>query len=551
MTIARFLSGATRRELWLMAALTLLAGIANAGLVVMINELAGVVALGDRPGPGAWLTFGGSFIVYYYGNMLALTRANVVIEGLLNRLRLDVVNTLRQSELLIADKQGRGSLYGMVSQETNHLSVTFPLIIDSLQQAILLFFSLIYLLHLSVTAFAVFVASVLMGIAGYKIINTRFRATLTTLDRRQARMLDAIEAIIHGAKELRLNSARGDAVEQAYRKMSRATERLLVASGQHWAEMILLSSFVTYLMLGVVAFVFPQYVEGHSLIVFQLVPVLLFCIGPLAKIVAQSPMFLRATVGLEGILHVRDELAAAGSISPADARDMAQGFADFQTIAYQDLTFSHRDEAGEHGFTAGPLSLSLNRGEVVFLVGGNGSGKSTSLRLMCGLYPAAKGSILIDGNAVAERAIGGFRELFSAIFVDFHLFDRLYGLEHVEPAAVNRLIDDMGLAGKVRFANGRFDRLHLSTGQRKRLALIVALLEDRPVYLFDEWSAEQDIHFRKYFYETILPDLRARNKLVVAITHDERYWHVADRVIKLDLGKVVWDRSGSEARVAP
>jgi len=145
---------------------------------------------------------------------------------------------------------------------------------------------------------------------------------------------------------------------------------------------------------------------------------------------------------------------------------------------------------------------------------------------------------------VAGRAIAGFRELFSAIFVDFHLFDRLYGLENIDPLTVNRLIDEMGLAGKVRFENGRFTRLHLSTGQRKRLALIAALLEDRPIYLFDEWSAEQDIHFRKTFYETILPNLRKKGKLVIAVTHDERYWHLADRVVKLDLGSIVWDRPG-------
>lgn len=550
MTITTFLAGADRRQLWLMAGLTLVAGLANAGLVVMINDVAGAVAKGERLGLAIWLAFGATFLIYYQCNTMALLRANTMIEYLLNRLRLDVVDKLRQSELLVADKQGRGNLYSMVSHETNHLSVTFPLLVDAFQQTILLFFSLIYLLYLSPAAFAVFVAAVGMGFVGYVVVNRRFHATLSTLGRRQGRMLDAIDAIILGAKEVRLNSARSEAVERAYRKLSRATETLLVASGEHWAEMILLSSFVTYLMLGVVCFVFPHYVQGHSLIVFQLVPILLFCITPLAKIVAQSPMFLRAQIGIESILHVQHALAAAGSISPAEARETAQSFRDFNTISYESITFSHHAEGGESTFTAGPLDLTLTRGEVVFLVGGNGSGKSTALRLMSGLYPAEHGCIRVDGNPVSGRAIAGFRELFSAIFIDFHLFDRLYGLEQVDPAAVNRLIDEMGLSGKVRFEDGRFSRLQLSTGQRKRLALIVALLEDRPIYLFDEWSAEQDIHFRKYFYETIIPGLRAKGKLVIAVTHDERYWHAADRVIKLDLGSIVWDRPGNEASVS-
>jgi putative ATP-binding cassette transporter len=165
---------------------------------------------------------------------------------------------------------------------------------------------------------------------------------------------------------------------------------------------------------------------------------------------------------------------------------------------------------------------------------------------MTGLYPADGGEIVVDGTVVPSDRIGGFRELFSAIFADFHLFDRLYGLEQVDPADVARLIEEMGLQDKVRFQDGRFSELNLSTGQRKRLALIVSLLEDRPVYVFDEWSAEQDVHFREQFYTRILPALKSKGKTVIAVTHDDRFWHLADRVIKLDLGVVQWERAGSE-----
>jgi putative pyoverdin transport system ATP-binding/permease protein len=546
MSIATFLGGASRRQLWVMAALTTTAGLANAGLVVMINEVGSDIALGERPGWLLWLGFAGVFLAYYLSNTAALLRANTLIEHLLNRVRLDVVDKLRQTELLVADSLGRGKLYSMVSHETNHLSVTFPLLVDAFQQAILLFFSLIYLAWLSPMAFAAFIVAFGAGIASYLAINRRFRVTLAVLGQRQASMLDTIDSIIQGAKEVRLNSACGDGIERSYRTLSRSNEALLVKSGEHWAEMILLSSLVTYLLLGVVGFAFPGFIDGHSLIVFQLIPVLLFCVSPLAKIVALSPMFIRAQVGLDGILRVQKRLAAAGSVSPALAREQAKAFTDFRTLSYEGLCFTHRDEGGEAGFTAGPLDLTLTRGEVVFVVGGNGSGKSTALRLLCGLYPAAKGVIRVDGQVVDGPGIAGLRELFSAIFVDFHLFDRLYGLEQADPVEVNRLIDQMGLAGKVRFEQGRFTRLHLSTGQRKRLALIAALLEDRPIYLFDEWSAEQDIHFRRYFYENVIPGLRAKGKLVVAVSHDERYWHHADRVVKLDLGRIVWDRPGSE-----
>lgn len=546
MALFSFILGANRKQLWLMAGLTITAGLANAGLVVIFNSVADYVAKGERPDLALWLTFGGIFLVYYLCNLMALLRANIMIEELLSRLRLDVIDKLRQSELLTADKVGRSNLYAMVSQETNHLSVTFPLLMDSLQQAVLLVFSLAYLYYLSPLALLVFFLAVAAGIAGYLAINRRFRVTLGNLGNRQTRLLEAIGDIINGGKELRLNSAKSQAIELAYRKLSRKTESLLVASGEHWAEMILLGSFATFFMLGVVGFGFPQYVEGHSLIVFKLVPVLLFCLAPLAKIVAQSPMYLRADVGLGAILHVQSELAAAGSISPQMSREQAALLQNFDTISYEGITFAYHNDVDETPFTVGPLSLAAKRGETIFLVGGNGSGKSTALRLICGLYPPAQGRTLVNDKPLSKPELAGFRELFSAVFVDFHLFDRLYGQEATDPYLVNRLIGEMGLTGKVRYEEGRFTQLNLSTGQRKRLALIAALIEDRPIYLFDEWSAEQDIHFRQYFYETIIPRLKDQGKLVICVTHDERFWHLADRVIKLDLGAIVWDRKGSE-----
>src|SRR5690606_19222641 len=277
---------------------------------------------------------------------------------------------------------------------------------------------------------------------------------------------------------------------------SRSAEKLLMISGENWASHMLLGSVTTYLMLGIVGFVYPGQVPDFHHIIFQVIPVLLFCMSPMTRIASQSPMFLRADVGLKSILEIDQQRAAGGSISPEEARLGAPAFADFKSISYRDLTMSYRDVSGAKLFTAGPLDLELRRGECLFIVGGNGSGKSTVLRLITGLVAAQSGRILVDGTPIVGRSIAGFRELFSAIFVDFHLFDRLYGLEAIDANRVNRMIEEMGLGGKVQFDGGRFTQLSLSTGQRKRLALIVALLEDRQIYVFDEWSAEQDVQFR-------------------------------------------------------
>jgi putative ATP-binding cassette transporter len=547
--ILQFIKRAGWRNLRTMLWLTFAAGLANALLVVIVNHVAATVARGVRPDFLEWVVFASSFFVYYQCNKIALLRANLVIEQLLEDLRIEVTDKLRMSELGVVDGLGRSHLYGLISRETNHLSVTFPLLVDSFQQAVLLAVSLVYLAYLSPVALFVFLFTVMVGIMGYRRINLDFRETLRTSFAHQARMLDTTGDIINGFKELRINRRRSDAAMEAYRVASASAEDAAVQAGEHWASLILLSSFVTYFMLGMVGFVLPQYMSGDGELVFQLIPTLLFCMGPLLKIVVQSPMFMQADEGLKAIAEIERQLDAAGGVTPDEARAMAVALKDFREIAYRGLTFSHR-RAGDNPFRVGPLNLTVKAGETVFLVGGNGSGKSTTLRLLTGLYPAETGVIEVDGMSVEGRSVAGLRELFSAVFADFHLFDRLYGVEHVPEADVRRLIAEMGLGHKVTYENGRFSQTSLSTGQRKRLALISALLEDRPIYVFDEWSAEQDIHFRKHFYTKILADLKARGKTVIAVTHDERYWHVADRVVRLDLGSVLWERPGATWRGA-
>jgi len=179
----------------------------------------------------------------------------------------------------------------------------------------------------------------------------------------------------------------------------------------------------------------------------------------------------------------------------------------FRELRCQDIIFRYADRRGEHQFYVGPLNLSFQAGEIIFVTGGNGSGKSTLVKLITGLYPPESGQILLNGR---ETDIRRHRHLFSVIFSDFHLFDRLYGLPDPDEERVNELIRRMGMAEKVGFADGKFTTTDLSAGQRKRLALVTAIMEDRPLYLFDEWAAEQDPHFRGYFYETMLPEFKAQ-----------------------------------------
>ncbi len=545
MALLDFIRRADAAQLRWMLAYTMLAGVANAALVVVITRVAGMVSRGEPPSPLAWGVFGGVFALYYAANQVALVRAMKIIETLLTSQRVEIADMLRKSDLLTVDGLGRGRLFSLVAAETNHLSVTFPLIMQGFQQTILLFVSLAYLGWLSPFALLVFVGTITLGLVAYRMINAQFEGLLARVSVKQQRIMDAIADIMRGAKEMRLSPRQGDAVLAAYWDRSQQLERLLVRSVEHWVVLVLLGSVATFGMLGGIVFVFPDLASGQRAVIFQLIPVLLFCMGTLTGTLAQSPMFLRAETGLQALMAIRHDLSQGPQVTPDEARSSAAVFDGFKHLTLNAGRFSYDPTSPDH-YSVGPLGLAASAGEVVFLVGGNGSGKSTVLRLITGLYPLRSGWLSVDDTTVTRQTLAGYRELFSTVFTDFHLFDRLYGLEGVAPERVYHLLEELGLASIVSFEDGSFDKLQLSTGQRKRLALIAALLEDRPIYVFDEWAAEQDVSFRAYFYKTIIPNLRAQGKLVIATSHDESFWSVADRVIKLDLGVVEWVRPGTD-----
>jgi putative ATP-binding cassette transporter len=207
---------------------------------------------------------------------------------------------------------------------------------------------------------------------------------------------------------------------------------------------------------------------------------------------------------------------------------------------------SYYDERSDRVFTMGPIDVSFTPGEVVFLIGGNGSGKTTLLKLLTGLYTPEAGQVLWNGVAIDDGNRDDYRQFFSIVYSDFFLFEQLLGLEKIGGTSLDEsateYLKQLELSHKVETHDGRLSTTALSQGQRKRLALLVAYLEDRPFYVFDEWAADQDPAFKEIFYKRLLPELRQRGKSVLVITHDDHYYYLANRVIKLDSGRMEYDR---------
>jgi putative ATP-binding cassette transporter len=299
------------------------------------------------------------------------------------------------------------------------------------------------------------------------------------------------------------------------------------------------------LMLGLVVFVLPRIAPAGDATFVRATSGVLFLGAPVLGLI-NGLMMVRAAEAAAGRMQdLERRLAEAAPVVSAQARPEPLA-PDFGEITLHGVRFAYPAAADESPFALGPVDLTLRRGEVVFVAGGNGAGKSTLIKVLLGLYPPGEGVLKVDGAVVGPARAQAYREMIGVVFSDFHLFERLYGLEAVDEGRADDLTAWMELDSVTAIREGRFERARLSTGQRKRLALIEALLVGRPVLVLDEWAADQDPAFRRKFYDEIVPALRERGLTLVAVTHDERYLHVADRVLRLDEGRLVEDGPGGE-----
>jgi cyclic peptide transporter len=222
---------------------------------------------------------------------------------------------------------------------------------------------------------------------------------------------------------------------------------------------------------------------------------------------------------------------------------VSESSSSWQRLELVGVTHAYRKEQDDSSFTLGPLNLTLTASQLVFIIGGNGSGKSTLAKLLTGLYLPEAGEIRLDGRLIDDANREWYRQHFSVVFSDFYLFERFLGLHQIDERVQEYLVK-LQLEHKVKVEDGRLSTTNLSQGQRKRLALLTVYLEDRPIYLFDEWASDQDPIFKKTFYEQLLPELKAKGKTVLVISHDEQHFGVTDRIVKLDYGQVVENNFG-------
>lgn len=510
-----------------------LAGLAGAGVLVTLTS-----GLKENAHPLAGgLAFVALIVAYRWLQKRLLKSTSAAVEAALSRMRVRLADKVVRLDLRDFEETPREELQAKMVRHYEVISESVVGILGGLQSCVLLGLTLIYLTTLSLPAAGLSVLVLGMAVYAYFASREEMQKRMRAAHEAETQLLGALGEIIDGFKELRLSFAkRTEVLEEVRTHSARSASERTITQGM-FADLFVFSNTIAFLLGGAVVFLVPLIMgETGSEDTARVVTVVLFFIGPLSAIVAATQHFHTARFAILSLREFEDRLDRILRDEPP-----RQAVPEFQSLRLDGAGFSHRNGTAESGFTVGPIDFTVSRGEMVFITGGNGSGKTTAMRMMVGLYPAERGQILLNDKPLEPNpaALEAYRHLFGTVFADAHVFRRPYALPEERREILKTLLERFRIAAKLpEDVMAGYNPNALSTGQRKRLAMALTLAEDRQVLVFDEWAADQDPEFRHYFYQTLLPELKAAGKAIIAITHDDRYFDAADRRYHMEEGRM-------------
>lgn len=508
------------------------AGLSNALVLAVINSAAGTP---HGAGLRSALIFLIVLALYTISQRYLLSVSAEEIERILHRVRTRLIEDIRHCELPEIEAIGRSRIYDAVSKEIQSLAQSTNVLVIIMQMVILVIFTTLYLITLSMTAFLLAAGFIAVAAGIYLIRTKSLQQSMEAANASEGSLHELLIGVLDGFKEIKLNRQRSDELSEDVVSASLEAGRQRGEAKVGYARNFVFTQDVLFILLGTMVFIVPELSQSFGAVAVKTTTAILFVFGPISGIVSAVPIYAAANASAAGIMQL-ERLLAERNAERKEQRGETR--ARFKEIALKNIRFTYTDH-GQQPFTVGPLNLRLRAGETLFISGGNGSGKSTLLKLLTALYWPDGGSLSVDDEEVTHENVDAYRSLFSSVFSDYHLFKRLYGIDPVVLPETSTLLEDFEVSDKTRLDGDAFSTIDLSDGQRKRLALIVAMLEHRPICVLDEWAADQDPIFRKRFYHELLRTLKARGITVIAVTHDDRYFDVADRRIQMDEGRLI------------
>jgi putative ATP-binding cassette transporter len=536
MSMISFFLKYSPRIVFFSAIVGILSGTCNAALLAAING----IAKSGGPTKGLILSFIGLCA------LLPLTR--FASEFLLAKLGQDAMFNLRMrlctqiltTPLRHLEEIGFPRLMAALNDDVPAITGAILVIPVLCVNTALVVSCLAYMGILSPFLLGIVLGFMVIGIASYQFPIIKVQKIFESARKDANALQEHFRSLTLGAKELKIHSSRRRVFVKEQLSVTADSMRRYNTSGQNlYSAAASWGQTLVFVVIGIILLALPSVHGLSSAMKMAYTLTLLYLMTPLQVILNVLPQLGRANVALRNTEELGFKIANAAKEEIADIEFPIK---EWSHLELKSVAHTYHREGESDDFILGPIDLTFRPGELVFIVGGNGSGKTTLVKLLTGLYMPENGHITLDGGVIDDGRREFYRQHFSAVFSDFYLFEEMLGLVRPELDEKTRgYLEQLRLSHKVQIENGKLSTTELSQGQRKRLALLTAYLEDRPIYIFDEWAADQDPQFKAVFYLQLLPELKAKGKTVIVISHDDRYFHVADRVIKLDEGQVISD----------
>jgi putative ATP-binding cassette transporter len=480
--------------------------------------------------------FAGLLLLLFVSGTLAQWLLVQIGHRLVYQLRLRLVGKVLGTALERIERLGSSRIFNALTKDVTTVATAFKQLPISLYNGLLLLVGLAYMAWLSLPFFALTLVVIAFGVLLDVLLGRKVKRLMQQVRQQDDRLTEQFEATINGRCELALSRERRQMLyNQRLEPIAQASLQASVRADTLWAINLNWTSLLVFVLIGTLFFLGQGLGLLSQEVVVGYVLAIMFLRTPISMILDAVPAVIRGHVALQAI----DDLALGETVHFTMPPKAAEPF---RELRLSNVQYRYPGQSDEFAFHLGPIDLHVRRGELIFIVGGNGSGKSTLAKLLTGLYQPSEGTVALNGVTLDVSNSEWHREHFAAIFADFYLFADVLGengqLDGLEER-VDHYLQRLGLAHKVQFVDGRLSTTALSQGQRKRLALLLLMMEGREVLLLDEWAADQDPVFRHVFYHELLPELQAAGKTVIAITHDDRYFDVADRIYRLDYGQLV------------
>ncbi|NWC00350.1 cyclic peptide export ABC transporter [Pseudomonas gingeri] len=482
------------------------------------------------------LLFGGLLLLLFASGVVSQWLLVQIGHRLVYQLRLRLVARLLGTALERIERLGSARIHNALTKDVMTVATAFKQLPISLYNGLLLLTGLAYMAWLSLPFFLLTLLVIAFGVGLDLVLGRKVKVLMQAVRLQEDQLTEQFEASIQGRAELGLSRERRSFL--FHHRLEPIARDSLVASVRAdtlWAINLNWTTLLVFLLIGTLFF----FGQGLGLLSQQVVVgyvlAIMFLRTPISMILDAIPAVIRGHVALQSI-----DALALGEMTRFDLP--TQKSEPFRELRLEGVHYRYPGQNDEFAFKLGPMDLTIRRGELVFIVGGNGSGKSTLAKLLTGLYSPSSGRVLLNGTVLGADDGEWHREHFAAIFSDFYLFADVLGEQGNREgldARVEHYLKRLGLEHKVRLNDGSLSTTALSQGQRKRLALLLMMMEGREVLLLDEWAADQDPVFRHVFYHELLPELKADGKTVIAITHDDRYFDQADHIYRLDYGHLV------------